>query len=176
MSWSNFFCLTLEDGHRASCRHLGVRLLGWWRTVCLWCGGLSGAVRPCVPSEGGTGVLVGPVACDHDACSPLTQSTTPHPKHDARIQTHRCTIPGQWPLAWSINTLLALIWAYNLMKSTCLKVAVQWRSWWPDSHTASGKWGMPINCSTTEHDFVIWSFPTFLFTCLPTLCRSQLPK
>lgn len=89
------------------------------------------------PLRGGAGVLVGFVACDHDACSPDPEQPHP-PKQDARIQTHIRTIPGQWPLAQSINTLLAFIGAYNVMKSTCSKVEIQWKSWRPDPHWGSG--------------------------------------
>ena len=139
MSWLNISCLSLKDGHLASCHHLGVRLLGWWvkRLPMVW-----GSVRGCramCPLQGGHRGPGGPCSPWPWCLFPLTQSTTPHPKQGARIQTHICTKPGQWPLTQSINTLLAFIRAYNVMKSTCLKVGREWKSWWADSHSRSGK-------------------------------------
>lgn len=103
-----------------------------------WCGGVSQlqTVCPLWSGEGGgtsgswwalLSVTIVPV--------PFWPRAAPlNPKQGACIQTHICTKPGQWPLARSFNTLLALTWAHNIMKSSSPKVEIQWQRWWPDWH------------------------------------------
>lgn len=93
-----------------------------------------GCVSPTRWWGGAPGVPMGLVACDHGACSPWPRAAPLNPKQDTRIQTHICTKPGQWPLAQSFNTVLALIWAHNVMKSSSPEVETQWQRWWPDWH------------------------------------------